>query len=164
MAKKKAKRKTPGTDEPSSKLKPKQRAFLAAYAKCGGIGKAAEAVGIDRRTHNDWMENDPNYPAAFADAQNAIGDWLEQLAVDRVTNGVKRQLWYKNKPLRLGRNFVYETSYDTGMHMGMLKRFRPNEYRDRTITEHTGTINIAERLSAARQRVAQPQPKDEPST
>jgi hypothetical protein len=35
----------------------------------------------------------------------------------------------------------------------LLKRFRPQLYRDHIVTEHAGSAQIAERLQAARKRV-----------
>lgn len=65
----------------------KQSAFLAAYSQCGTITKAAEAAEIARQTHYDWMKNDPEYPALFAQAEQEAADALEHAARERALAG-----------------------------------------------------------------------------
>lgn len=124
---------------------------------------AAEASGVDRPAHYDWLKKSPAYAEAFAACQFELGQFLEDLAIERA-KGYKRILYYNGKPIRNGRNFATEPAYDVALHMMTLKRFRPNEYRDRSVTEVTGTVNIAERLHAARQRIKKPKPDDEPES
>ena len=53
---------------------PKQRAFLAAYANCGNVTRAAELSGVHRRSHYHWMKTDPAYEEAFQYAQDDAVD------------------------------------------------------------------------------------------
>src|SRR5215510_13012940 len=55
----------------------KKRAFLAAYGKMGNVALAAEIAKVDRRTHYDWLKNDPAYAEAFREFAAAFLD--EQL-------------------------------------------------------------------------------------
>jgi transposase-like protein len=48
-----------------------KKAFLAAYAKTCSIMRAAEAAGIDRRTHYRWLK-DANYKEQFLEAQEQL--------------------------------------------------------------------------------------------
>jgi transposase-like protein len=48
-----------------------KKAFLAAYAKTCSIMRAAEAAGIDRRTHYRWLK-DANYKEQFPEAQKQL--------------------------------------------------------------------------------------------
>ena len=52
------------------KMRAMQEIFLEAYSKCGSIGDAAEAAGINRHCHYRWSK-DPDYRLAFklADVQ-----------------------------------------------------------------------------------------------
>jgi len=68
-------------------LKPKQRAFLAAYAESASVTKAAKACGISRETHYEWKK-EPHYAAAFKEAELRAGDALEDEAVRRAKAGV----------------------------------------------------------------------------
>ena len=66
---------------------PKKAAFLAALAKCGVISEAARACGIDRATHYDWMQLDPEYPERFNAAMEDATDELEKVARERAKAG-----------------------------------------------------------------------------
>jgi hypothetical protein len=66
---------------------PKRRAFLAAFAECGQVKKAAEVAGVSREQHYDWKAQDAAYAAAFAIAQQRAGDVLEDLVVERAQAG-----------------------------------------------------------------------------
>jgi len=37
----------------------KKCAFLAAFSRCGSLSKAAKRAKVDRRTHYNWLKNDP---------------------------------------------------------------------------------------------------------
>jgi Protein of unknown function (DUF3300) len=39
----------------------KKRAFLAAFSRCGSLSKAAKRARVDRRTHYNWLKDDPWY-------------------------------------------------------------------------------------------------------
>ena len=56
---------------------PKKRAFLAAYAECGVISHAAEAAGVSRRMHWNWLKGDSEYAEAFVEAKKDAADALE---------------------------------------------------------------------------------------
>ncbi len=76
------------------------------------------------------------------------------MGVERVRNGVKRQLFHNGKPIKTkNRHLVYEVHYDTQLHITMLKRFRPKLYREHTSVEHSGSIDLVQRLEAARARL-----------
>ena len=66
---------------------PRQRAVLAAYARSGQVRAACAHAEVDRSMHYHWLQHDPAYHAAFADAQAQVGDWLEEVAVRRATEG-----------------------------------------------------------------------------
>ena len=53
---------------------PRKLSFLAEYRQSGKIKEAAESVGIPRRTHYHWLETDPRYQEAVAEAQIEAGD------------------------------------------------------------------------------------------
>jgi hypothetical protein len=93
-------------------LHPKKRAFLIAYSGVGVIKQAAEAAGIDRQSHFNWMGKDAVYAAAFARAGDAATDSLEAEARRRAFEGSDTLLIF------------------------MLKGALPGKYRERY--EHTG--------------------------
>lgn len=64
----------------------RQNAFLAAYPDFGTISHACQAVGIDRESVRWWRRNDIlGFADRFTAAQEAYGDYLENLAHQRVT-------------------------------------------------------------------------------
>lgn len=129
------------------------RVFLDAYAACGSVTAAAKAAGIDRKMHYRKLEGDGEYRKAFDALQDRVGQELEDVAVIRAIEGTKRQLFWRGKPMRQNGRLVYETDYDNQLLTVMLKRFRPKLYREHVVQEHTGSINLVERLEAARARL-----------
>jgi len=66
---------------------PRQRAVLAAFARSGQVRAACTHAEVDRSTHYHWLKHDAAYQAAFAEAHAQVGDWLEDVAVRRATEG-----------------------------------------------------------------------------
>lgn len=59
--------------------------MLAALTRTLGIvTSAARAVGIDRRTHTNWVNEDPDYAAAVADIQEQALDRVETALFKKV--------------------------------------------------------------------------------
>jgi len=99
------------------------QAFLAAYSRCGQVGLAAQAAGIENCTHYRAMVRDPEYRAAFAEARAELVDALESEAMRR----------------------VLEVRGEAGigsdaMLVAMLKALKRDVYGDRVI--HDGTVEI----------------------
>jgi len=132
----------------------KQRAFLAAYAATGCLRTAAEAIKIDRKRHHEWTKNDATYEKAFEAVAEDIGRDLEIEAIRRAM-GAKSPMYYRGKPVKTGRGgrTVYEVEYSDQLLITLLKRFRPALYRERTTTEVTGSIDLVDRMQAARKRL-----------
>jgi hypothetical protein len=143
----------------------RQRAFLAAYAATASVKAAAAAAKLAFVTHYDWMTKDPVYRAAFEGVQDQAAQALEDEAVRRAHEGVKRPVLYRGKPVKTGRGrssrILYETEYSDQLLLALLKRFRPNLYRERVTTEVSGSIDVIERLEAGRQRVLEMRAKEQ---
>jgi hypothetical protein len=128
--------------------------FLEAYAGCGSVTAAAAAAGISREAHYKRIEKDPEYRKAFEGLQDRVGQHLEDILMDRACNGVKRQLHWRGKPMKTrDGHLVYEIEFDNQLGLALAKRFRPKLYREHVVQEHTGSINLVERLEAARARL-----------
>jgi len=105
---------------------PQRCAFLAAYAQCGSISHAANAAGIDRRTHYFWMEVNPdNYRERFATARQQAIDALEDEATRRAQLGVTKGIYYK------GQKVAEEQVYSDTLLMFRLNGEMPQKYRQR---------------------------------
>lgn len=71
----------------------KKRKFLAAFALSLSPTKAAEAIGITRQTHYEWLHNDPHYKAAFDEILQKQTDFQWQLAQDNLTSALLDGYW-----------------------------------------------------------------------
>ena len=92
-------------------LKPsqiKKRAFLSAFSRCGSISAAAKRAKIDRRTHYNWLKEDPWYVEAYKQSVQQAGDALEDKLNELAHDG------------------------NVTAAIFLLKGLRPNKYRERS--------------------------------
>jgi hypothetical protein len=132
------------------KPSPLIRAFLAAIRVWPSVTVAARAAGIAREAHYRQLERSPQYAAAFAAAMRQGIDSLEDEAIRRAQNGVRRPVMYHGKPVmvptdpakRAGKKNpkvpLYETDYSDTLMLAILKAKKPDEYREKLSTELTG--------------------------
>lgn len=113
-------------------LRAKQKRFLACFAACGSLTNAARWTKIHRQTHYDWMSNSPGYPEAFKEAEDRSIRVLEDEAVRRAHEGIRRPVRYKGKIVG------YETEYSDSLLMFTIKAGKPEKYRERFDQRHTG--------------------------
>jgi hypothetical protein len=99
------------------------------YAKTGRLNRACEAARVAFKTHYRKLQYDAVYRRAFEQAEQRVGQMLEDTAVERALAG------------------------DSHLLLALLKRFRPDAYRERVSAEISGTINLADRLTTAVERV-----------
>jgi hypothetical protein len=141
---------------PANKRTPARlAAFLRIYALTGRLGEAAKAAGVHRCTHYRRLASDPLYQKAFRDAEERAGQELQDEAVRRAMEGVKRPMMYQGMPVKLGRRILYHTQYSDMLLLALLKRFRPALYRDHVVSEHTGSVDLVARMQAARKRLVE---------
>lgn len=101
----------------------KKRAFLASFEELGNVTLAALASGVPRRTHYNWLRDDPDYLEAFHEAQDDAADRLEAEARRRAVDGVEKPVgWYKGQPGGTVRE------YSDVLLMFLLKGLRPEKY------------------------------------
>lgn len=108
----------------------KKRAFLEAFATTGIIGAAAEAAGIHRSTHYDWLDTDPDYATEFHHAELAAAEALETEARRRAVDGVDEPVFYEGQVVGTKRR------YSDTLLIFMMKGAMPHKYRERF--EHSG--------------------------
>lgn len=151
-------------------------AFLVCYAECGSIKKSCEAAGINAATHRRHLKKYPEYKAAFevaqAKAQEVLKDQalakieaLEDALFTRAVEGWDEPIvfkgkfcyerergskgkWERGKPLAIKK-------YDHSGAQFLLRALKPETYREKVQVEHSGTVDIVERLHAARKRAAE---------
>ena len=68
-----------------SRVYAKQEGVLLAYKTCGTVQESCRIAGIDRWSHQHWLQEDSLwYRERFQDAVEDFADSLEALALDRV--------------------------------------------------------------------------------
>ena len=102
---------------------PKKEAFIAAYAKCGNLSRAAEIAGCHRNQHYRWLE-EPGYREAFDEAHEMACDALEDEARRRAYIGVDEPVYQGGKLVGKVKKFS-----DTLL-IFLMKGNRPEKYRD----------------------------------
>ena len=103
--------------------------LLETYSKTGKLMEACGVAGVAHNTHYRKLESDANYRAAFEAAERKVIQRLEDTAVDRAMAG------------------------DNTLLVVLLKRFKPEHYRERSSVDVTLTINLADQLTQARNRL-----------
>jgi len=112
-----------------SKTPNRLRVLLDVYSKTGKLLDACAQAGCGHNTHYRMMEKDPAYRAAFDAAERQAVQRLEDTAYERAMAG------------------------DNTLLVVLLKRFKPEHYRERASVDVTLTVNLAERLTQARNRL-----------
>ena len=101
----------------------RQAAFLAAFQETGSVCAAAESAGIAPTRHHQWLEEDPRYWQAFADAQQEVANALQDEAVERAVQGWLEPVFYR------GRQCGTLPRHSERLGMLLLKAAMPEKYR-----------------------------------
>ncbi len=109
----------------------KQQAFLAAFAACASVTRAAAAVKIQRGLHYRWLNDDPSYAPAFTQASLQAGQTLVDEGVRRAYQGITKAVYWQ------GEQVDTEFEWSDTLLMFLIKGFRP-EYRESFKAEITG--------------------------
>jgi hypothetical protein len=106
----------------------RQRAVLLAYGTSGQVAAACSTAGVDRTTHYYWMNHDPVYVAAFAEAKEQVADVLEAEATRRALGWEETQYRPDGTPYTVRR-------YSDTLLIFLLKGARPEKYKDSAQTQ-----------------------------
>lgn len=121
----------------SSLVNYKQRAFVAAFATCGGIRQASKISNVSYVQHYEWLAYDADYVEAFREAEMMAGDYLEEAAYRRAADGVERAVYYQ------GQIVGYETEYSDSLLKFLLRGAKPWRYHERVdVTSQGRSLNI----------------------
>jgi len=110
-------------------------AFLAAYAECGVITRAAKAVGCSRNNHCNWMAKSPKYREMFALAQEEANDLLESEARKRAVKGWEEPVYQGGLKVGTKRKF------SDLLLIFLMKGAMPDKYKDRVAQEVSMDVN-----------------------
>lgn len=110
------------------------------------MADAARQAGIARNALYLWKKDDPEFAAEWEAALIAGGETLEEEAVRRARDGWDEPVWYQGEQVGTVRRYS-----DTLM-IFLLKGVMPEKYGDRQKVEMSGSVDLAGRLAAARER------------
>jgi hypothetical protein len=100
---------------------------LAMLANGASYAAAAAAIGAHRRTIMKWPDTDEEFAERWRDAVEEGIDRLEQEAIRRARDGVKRPVFY------MGQVVGYVQEYSDSLLKFLLEAKRPAVYRARNI-------------------------------
>ena len=99
------------------------------YAKTGKLIRACKTAGIDYTAHWRRMQSDPKYRAAIEEAEQQVAQEVEDSVYGMAVDG---ESWAA---------------------LALLRRFRPQHYRERASVEVSGSLDLVDKLSQARARM-----------
>jgi len=112
---------------PRTNRTPLKRArFLDALKVTGNVTKACKLSRLGRMTAYDWRDEDEEFKADWDKALEIAADLLEEEAVRRAHDGVKKPVFQGGK--RVG----YVQEYSDTLLIFLLKGTKPKKFGDRT--------------------------------
>lgn len=109
-----------------------QRRFLECFAACGSIVQASRWAKLSRQAHYNWLREDPTYRKRFEAAEERAARALEDEAVRRAKDGVRKPVFHKGKIVG------YVTEYSDALMAKLLAANNPQKFSERIKQEHTG--------------------------
>lgn len=88
-----------------SKQKAQQDRFLEAFARLGRQNAACKETGVSQGAVWEWRRDDPKFEARYNDADGQVGVMLEDEAIRRAVEGVKRGVYHNGE--RVGEETEY---------------------------------------------------------
>lgn len=114
----------------------KKQQFLESFKQLRYITDACNAIDIDRGTYYKWMENDPDFVAEKAKADQYILEHYIEREIDRRgIDGIDRELTYQGR--KTGDTIK---EYSDNLLMFRAKALAPDKYRDNPKVDVSGTI------------------------
>lgn len=110
--------------------------FLAHLAKYGFVERAAKAAGVNRDTARNARKSDAAFSRAWDEALAVYTETLEAEADRRAYKGTLKPVFYQGVKCGAIREFS-----DTLL-IFRLKALKPEVYKDRSETNHTGNVTV----------------------
>jgi hypothetical protein len=121
-----------------------QKQFLEAFTVSCSVQKAARWAGVHRQCHYDWLKQDSTYPSRFAEARQRAADMLEDEAVRRAKDGVRRPLVYKGKQVYIQGEPIYQIEYSDQLLIRLLEAYNPETFKRRNETTFQWSGDLSE--------------------
>jgi hypothetical protein len=117
--------------------------FLEALAAGWSVKKAAETIGVARRTAYGWRGEDEDFARLWDDAVEAGTDLMEDEAIRRAVEGVPRPVFYQ------GQIVGSITEYSDFLLDRQLRARRKDKYSDRQEQHVSAAVRVVEVTSYA---------------
>lgn len=117
-----------------------QKSFLRAFEESGTIIHAAEAVGINRQNHYQWLGKSELYREAFAESEKRAEDTILNRARELAIQGWEEPVFYQGEECGRMRRF------SATLMMFLLKGAFPNKYAERQ--DVRALVSVASQLPA----------------
>lgn len=125
--------------------------FIQYLTVSGNAAAAARAVGISYSTARDYYLTDEQFRREWDDAMALAGGTLEAAVYRRAVEGVIRPKVLKDGSFvrwpagtEKAGEIYYEAQHDAAREALLLKRFLPEEYRDRSETRVKGSLQTSD--------------------
>jgi len=113
----------------------------------------ARAFDVDVSTIEEWLRVLPVFARAIKDARVLADTAVERSLYKRaIGSSVKTQRGFQHRGAPVVVDVVEHHPPEVAAAIFWLKNRKPAEWRDKINLEHTGSIDFAERLEAARKR------------
>ena len=106
--------------------------FLATLRESCNVSEAARQAGIARSGAYEWRDADPEFAAAWAEAEQEAADKLEREAWRRGVEGVDKPVTFQ------GAITATYKEYSDRMLELLLKAHRPEKFKERVANELSG--------------------------
>lgn len=106
--------------------------FLEVLSETCNVTAACETSGLPRRTAYNLQKSDPEFAAAWKEAEEIATDALVAEARRRAVTGVDEPVFY------LGQQVGNVRKYSDRMLEILLKAHRPDQFKERIANEHSG--------------------------
>lgn len=113
-----------------------EAAFLRVLARRGNVSDACKQADINRGTAYARREAEPEFDRLWKEAEKQASDSLEEEAWKRATEGTDKPIFYK------GEKVGAVTEFSDALLMFLLKGNKPEKFKERTETEHSGKVVI----------------------
>lgn len=120
------------TYSPEAEKGSDQERFLQAFAATCSVQKASQLAKVRSQTHYDWLREDPTYSSRFRQARMWAAQRLEDEAVRRAIEGVRRPLLYKGKQVYIQGRAQYRVEYSDRLLICLLEALLPQKYGPQT--------------------------------
>lgn len=105
--------------------------FLKIYQQLGTIENALRRASMGRNCHTDWLKLDPTYRPRFLEARRALGQKMRDAAFKRATEGTRKMVMYKGKPVTHNGQILYETTFSDQLLIKLLEATEPESFRSK---------------------------------